>query len=58
MSNKYFEIGLNASRNYIVDEAPGYICPTCLKIIRDVADLSEEHVQINNGVRLANMQIT
>lgn len=44
MSNRYFEVGLNASRHYIVDEAPGYICPTCLKIIRNLTDLSEEHV--------------
>ena len=44
MSNSYFDIGLNASRSYIVDEAAGYICPMCINIIRDMAGLTKEHV--------------
>lgn len=44
MTSNYFDIGLRASRRYIVDEEPGYICPTCLRIVRYVAELSKEHV--------------
>jgi len=39
-----FELGVEASRNYIVDESPGYICPLCLKIFHDPGPLTLEHV--------------
>ena len=41
---RMYRTGLNASRNYIVDEEPGYICPICLEVFRDPNELTREHV--------------
>jgi hypothetical protein len=36
--------GLEAARQYIIDEDPGYICPVCLEIFRKHDELTCEHV--------------
>ncbi|MCB1808692.1 MAG: HNH endonuclease [Candidatus Competibacteraceae bacterium] len=41
---KMYEAGFNASRDYIIDEEQGYICPICLQIFRDPKSLTQEHV--------------
>lgn len=44
LSHQMFKRGWYASSKFIEGEPPGYICPICLRIVRDAQELTREHV--------------
>lgn len=43
LAKKLFRIGARAAKEYLERNQSGYICPLCLRLAEDTADLSVEH---------------